>query len=168
MKELDEILDKQEFTPIDVRYPGPHGFKANREKVKVEIEALIDSEIDKAVVNYRDESSTGNRPLSAPPLIIKQPVPCPRCGAEEYADWFLYPHQVYNSYMPGGIGHYCFPCFAIISNQDHIQSEVERKVEEALPPAKVRKSISMDKDMHAKGWNDCLSEFREKLKKGNV
>lgn len=67
--------------------------------------------VNQAVVEHIDRVSTNGRPLSAPPLIIRQPTPCPRCKLQDYADWTLYPHQLYNSYMPGGIGHYCFPCF---------------------------------------------------------
>lgn len=78
------------------------------------IEALLVEKIDQAIVEYRDRTSTDGRPLNAKPLIIKQPVPCTGCGAEEYADWTLWPHQLYNKYQPGGVGHYCFPCFAEI------------------------------------------------------
>lgn len=74
--------------------------------------ALVTTEVERAIVAYRDKVSTDGRPLSAAPLMVRQPVPCPGCGAEEYADWTLYPHQLYNAYMPGGIGHNCFPCFA--------------------------------------------------------
>lgn len=63
---------------------------------------------------YRDKMSTEGRPLDAAPLPTKQPVPCPHCGAKEYVGWMLWPHQLYNSYMPGGTGHYCFPCFCLI------------------------------------------------------
>lgn len=79
---------------------------------EAELLQLIKQNREATIAEYIHKTSTGDRPLSAPPLLVKQPVPCPRCGAEEYADWWLYPHQVYNSYMPGGIGHYCFPCFA--------------------------------------------------------
>lgn len=67
---------------------------------------------------YRDKMSTAGRPLGATPLIEKMPVPCPGCDAEEYADWFLYPHQVYNAVFPGGVGHYCLPCFCEVLLSD--------------------------------------------------
>lgn len=66
----------------------------------------------KLITAYIDKFSTNGRPLSAPPLIKKMPVPCSDCGAEEYADWFIYPHQVYNAVFPGGVGHTCLPCFS--------------------------------------------------------
>ena len=77
---------------------------------------------ERGAIRQRDWLSTYGRPLSAPPEVIKQPVPCPRCGAKEYPDWTLYPHQVYNSYMPGGIGHYCFPCFAAIVSERELKA----------------------------------------------
>jgi len=85
------------------------------DKYVSEIIELVAAHTDAMVAEHINKSSTGGRPLDATPLVIKQPAPCPGCGAEEYADWFLYPHQVYNQYMPGGVGHYCFPCFAKIA-----------------------------------------------------
>ena len=90
------------------------------------IQAHLTQFKEQGAIEFRDKLSTGGRPLDAKPEIIKQPVPCPRCGAEEYADWSLYPHQVYNSYMPGGIGHYCFPCFAaIVSGLDQFKERAK-------------------------------------------
>lgn len=81
-------------------------------------EASKQKAVDEAVTVYRDRVSTDGRTLSESPLIIEQPVPCPKCGATHYADWYLYPHQVYNAVMPGGVGHYCLQCFCeILLNQ---------------------------------------------------
>lgn len=99
---LDPILEVM-FNSIRPAVALPRARKA--------ILTHLDKIIDQAIVAYRDRVSTDNRPLSAPPLVKKMLVPCPDCKAEEYYDWYLYPHQVYNSFMPEGIGHYCFPCF---------------------------------------------------------
>lgn len=84
------------------------------DQAKKLVTALLHTEREGAEVKTIQRISTDGRPLNAPPLIVKQPVPCPRCGAEEYADWWLYPHQVYNAIMPGGTGHYCLPCFCAV------------------------------------------------------
>lgn len=84
-------------------------------KARIEAKQSLQEWADKQVVAYRNKiSGSADRPLSAEPEVVKQPVPCPKCGAEKYADWTLYPHQLYNQYMPGGVGHYCFPCFCKI------------------------------------------------------
>jgi hypothetical protein len=90
--------------------PGIAGHLEQFERV----EALIAEAQEAGAIKQRDWASTQGRPLSDAPEIEKQPVACPGCKAESYADWTLYPHQLYNSYMPGGIGHYCFPCFCKI------------------------------------------------------
>jgi len=67
---------------------------------------------EEGAIEFRNRLSTNGRPLGAEPLIEKQPVPCPECGAIEYAAFAMYPHQIYNAVYPGGGGHPCVPCFA--------------------------------------------------------
>lgn len=87
------------------------------------LKKTVDGAVDDAIIEYIKKVSTDNRPLDAEPLVKKMPVPCPDCGAEEYYDWYLYPHQVYNQFMPGGIGHFCFPCFAKRAVELHTQAK---------------------------------------------
>ena len=119
---LDSELQKLKFTVLN-RKVTEKDWQAEvwlevtsefREAIASKLRQVETEARDAGAVELRDLLSLGRRPLSAAPEIVKQPVPCPRCGAEGYANWTLYPHQLYNSYMPGGIGHYCFPCFCVI------------------------------------------------------
>lgn len=102
--ELDRILEIVIYIDSGINMNTVY---ANRKKARAAINQLI----DKKIVEYRDHVTTQGLPLSAEPPKVTN-VPCTGCGTKEYAAWTLLPHQVYNQYMPGGTGHYCFPCFA--------------------------------------------------------
>lgn len=95
---------------------------------KAYIMQLIAEARDQGGIEFRDRLSTGGRPLSAEPLIEEQPVPCPECGAEKYAGFAMYPHQIYNAVYPGGSGHPCVPCFAkrVLANPEPFLAETHK------------------------------------------
>lgn len=123
---VEEVLKRFEVEIFDVIgdefAPKQEGGSSERQRllgllIKIvpafeEAKSAILKHEDEAIIAYRDKITTDGRPLKAKPLIVEQPVPCTGCKAKEYADWTLLPHQVYNSIIPGGVGHYCFPCFA--------------------------------------------------------
>jgi hypothetical protein len=119
-------LERKEFRYGNSNRAGTrHG--VNISDVKTILRAAlskVEAHTAAQIAAYRDRTSTGGRPLSAPPNIVKMPVPCTTCGTEEYADWFLYPHQVYNAVYPGGVGHDCLPCFCerLLSDDEVVAS----------------------------------------------
>jgi hypothetical protein len=116
MSDINQIIDDLTLACFNVDDPAD----ANQyplqaiEEAKDEIEEYGREQREAGEVAFIKRFSTDNRPLSAPPELIEQPVPCTGCKATHYANWSLLPHQIYNAYMPGGVGHYCFPCFAAL------------------------------------------------------
>lgn len=102
---------------------------------KAAILAHLQTQVERAVVDYRDRASTNGRPLGAPPLIVDMP-PCEGCGSTKYADWYIHPHQVYNSVCAGGNGTHCLPCFAkkLLAGNTVALTTTQKEVQEELVP----------------------------------
>lgn len=122
--------------------------------------ALFQEYSDREITRYKKQASTGGRPLNSEPLIVEHPVPCQGCGDKHFADWYLYPHQVYNSICPEGTGYYCLPCFA-----EKVQKyDSDRRLLEIIGKAEVHThETEKERDLKAER-NKLRRELRAKVR----